>query len=55
MSINPLTAAFNPSDNPYRGMYPTNAINNHGTTVNRIGIINSGTIAWNGAEFTLSV
>ncbi len=54
-SINPVTAALSPIDIAYRGMYPTNAINNHGTTVNRIGIINRGTIAWNGADSTLSV
>ncbi len=55
ISINPVTTAFNPIDIAYRGIYPTNAINNHGTTVNKIGIINRGTIAWNGADSTLSV
>ncbi len=46
---------FNPTDIAYSGMYPMNAMKNHGTNVNRIGIINNGTIAWNGADSTLSV
>lgn len=55
ISINPVTAAFNPNDIAYRGIYPTNAIKKNGITVHTIGIINSGTSAWNGAHSTLSV
>ncbi len=55
ISINPLTIAFNPSEIAYSGIYPTNAMNRNGTTVNTIGIINSGTSAWNAECSTLSV